>query len=111
MTKEVLSVPFAFTTIMQNRSSLVVWNGLPLELCLFPGSPSDTFYKHLMDVILAMLKSETPLSSSVKVVLYKSATELHDGTLKDNMSGKEKIIAAAFCYLFMFMLTFCLLRW
>ena len=53
--KGLLSVPFARTSIMQSRAFSVVgpavWNGLPLELRLFPRSLSDTFYKRLKTVL------------------------------------------------------------
>ena len=53
--REVLFVPFARTSIMQNRAfpvvGPVVWNALPLELRLFHRSLSDTFFKHLKTVL------------------------------------------------------------
>ena len=49
--KGFLSVPYARTTTMQGRAFSVVgpavWNGLPLELRLFPRTLSISFYSHL----------------------------------------------------------------
>ena len=53
--KGVLMVPFARTATMQNRAFSVagpmIWNGLPLELRLHPGSLPETFLTKLKTVL------------------------------------------------------------
>ena len=50
-----LTVPFARTSIKQNRAFSVVgpliWNSLPLTLRLLPRTPSQTFFSHLKTVL------------------------------------------------------------
>jgi len=77
--KEVLSVPFARTTLMQVCAfcvnGLSVWNGLPLELRLL-----GRFWTHSIIVLklffLTLLESVAPLSSSgLEEALYKFLNE------------------------------------
>ena len=73
-------VPFARSATMQNRAFAVVgpmiWNGLPPELRLHPGSLPDTFLTKLKTVLCGRVGVGSALSSLLEGVLYKFPNEL-----------------------------------
>src|SRR5688572_14824954 len=72
-------VPFARTATMQNRAfsvvGPVVWNGLPQEICLLPGTLTEASLLNSKLYFLAVLESGAPLSSPLEGALYKFMNE------------------------------------
>src|SRR6218665_540244 len=70
-----LLVPFARTSTKQSHAFSAVgpsiWNGLPSQLRIFPRALSPAFFPTLRLLILAVLESGAPLSSSLEDALYK----------------------------------------